>query len=85
MKRGGFLKRRTPLNARGTSDTSVIKEEIQALLRNNLRKAQYDAIVKTIIQLGHVALWKRWSGIAGGHSAPPSMTEAKTSQCCALN
>jgi hypothetical protein len=48
MKRGGFLKRRTPLNARGTSDTSVIKEEIQALLRNNLRKAQYDAIVKTI-------------------------------------
>jgi hypothetical protein len=56
--RGGFLKRRTPLNARGTSDISVIKEEIQALLRNNLRKAQYDAIVKTIIQLGHVALWE---------------------------
>ena len=46
------------LNARGTSDTSVIKEEIQALLRNNFRKAQYDAIVRTIIQLGHVALWE---------------------------
>jgi hypothetical protein len=33
MRRGGFLKRRTPLAAKGGSDTASIKEDIQATVR----------------------------------------------------
>jgi hypothetical protein len=33
MKRGGFLKRRTPLASKGKSDITKLKEEIQALVR----------------------------------------------------
>jgi hypothetical protein len=33
MKRGGFLKRKTPLRQTGKSDTAKVKERIQALLR----------------------------------------------------
>jgi hypothetical protein len=33
MKRSGFLKRKTPLKAKGKSDTALIKDHIQALLR----------------------------------------------------
>jgi hypothetical protein len=33
MKRGGFLKRRTPLAAKGGSDTAHIKDDIQATVR----------------------------------------------------
>lgn len=123
MKRGGFLKRRTPLAAKGKSDTATIKEDIQALLRaiglirdggcvlrvipshhcngyrndgelilqydhlisransatfadprlgvivckgahgwkslgGNRNKAQYDALVKTILEPERVALWE---------------------------
>lgn len=126
MKRGGTLKRRTPLRAKGKSETAQIKQSIQALLRaiviardggcvlrnyideavpacngftndgrlilqadhlitrangatfadhrlvvcvckghhgwksvgSNMRKAQYDAIVKTLIEPERVALWE---------------------------
>jgi hypothetical protein len=33
MKRGGFLKRRTLLKAKGSSPTAIVKDNIQALLR----------------------------------------------------
>jgi hypothetical protein len=33
MKRGGFLKRKTPLRVKGISDTSQLKDDIQAELR----------------------------------------------------
>lgn len=33
MKRGGYLQRRTPLKAKSASDTSTIKEDIQATVR----------------------------------------------------
>ena len=123
MKRGGFLKRKTPLASKGSSDTAVIKDSIQALLLaivklrdggcilrgipshhcngfkndgdlilqadhlitransatyadprlvvcvckgahgwkslgSNRNKAQYDALVKTIIEPERVALWE---------------------------
>lgn len=34
MKRGGFLKRKTPLRVKGHSDTADIKEEIQNTVRD---------------------------------------------------
>jgi hypothetical protein len=119
MKRGGFLRRRTPLASKGKSDSALLKDRIQALLReivirrdggcilrnvrncngtvgnavlqadhlitrsnsatfadyrlvvcvcrschgwkslgSNLRKNQYDALVKEILPADRVALWE---------------------------
>lgn len=48
MKRGGFLKRKSKIRMRGVNETSVLKEEIQNLLRKIVIKRDEKCILHGI-------------------------------------
>jgi hypothetical protein len=47
MKRSGFIKRRTPLKVKGHSDTALVKEEIQAVVRDIVIKRDGGCILSS--------------------------------------
>jgi hypothetical protein len=53
MKRSGYIPRRTPLRAKGTSDTAVLKKRIQALLREIVMLRDGGCVLRNI-RCGHV-------------------------------
>lgn len=52
MKRGGFLKRKTPIKVYGDNDTATLKKEIQRLVREIVIKRDGGCILRSVRHCG---------------------------------